>query len=97
MSENKETKELNQEEMERTAGGTFNANHHTDSEYANVGIRVVKHTILCDEFWWKGSDIGHYDANWVMKFYKETGRIPNSVKEAYDRFHPGGCDLVHLG
>ena len=96
MNENKETKELNQEEMEQTAGGTFNANHYTDSEYASVGIKVVKNTILWDEFWWNGSDIGHNDANWVMKFYKETGRIPNSVKEAYDRFHPNGCDLVHL-
>ena len=36
MSENKETKELNQEEMENTAGGTFNDNKYSDSEYESV-------------------------------------------------------------
>ena len=77
-----ESKELNQEEMENVAGGTFNDNKYSDSEYESVGITVVKHTIARDEFWWKGTNIYHGNANRVVEFYKKTGRIPDSVEEA---------------
>ena len=106
MSENKEMKELNQEEMEQAAGGTFWFNNYSKSEYNNVGIEVVSHFIDKDEFWWKGENIGHENANAVVYFQQTTQQQPSSLKEALDYYNrskpkspggPGGCDLVHLG
>ena len=77
----KECRELNQEEMERTAGGTFNKNAYSDSVYASFGIKVVKNTILWDEFWWKGQDIGHRNANLVVEYCRINGHEPDSIKD----------------
>ena len=46
--------ELNQEDLEKAAGGTFDRNYYSQSEYEAVGITVVTHWIERDEFWWKG-------------------------------------------
>ena len=75
-------------DLEQVAGGNFLPNVYKESEYASVGIKVVDHIIAFDEFWWKGEDIGSNDAHRVVYFYKKTGRVPESVEEAYsiDKF-----------
>ena len=92
------------EDLEAAVGGTFNSNNYSESEYADAGIRVVTHFFARDEFWWKGSNIGHKNANAVVMFCKKNGgQQPASIEEAYrieqepiknPEHH--GCDLFHL-
>lgn len=95
-----ENTELKQEDLEQASGGTFNDNRYSDSEYASVGISVVSHLIARNEFWWNGQDIGHDNANMVVRFCKENGRQPSSLKEAFDYYleniQKPGCDLFHM-
>ena len=100
---NNNTMELNLNEMEQASGGTFNDNKYKDSEYANVGIRIVSHLIARNEFWWNGQDIGHDQANMVVQFCRSVGRQPLSLEEAIDFIkkpylygNDGGCNLLHL-
>ena len=79
--------ELTVEELEQVSGGTFWPNSYHKNEYADAGIRVVDHFFACDEFWWNGKDIGHEDANAVVYFYQQKGRVPESVEEAHT-IHP---------
>lgn len=58
-------------------------NTYKESEYASCGITVINHIIAFDEFWWNGEDIGSTDANQVVYFFKQKGRVPESIKEAY--------------
>ena len=76
--------ELTMNEMEQVSGGTFNDNKYKDSEYANVGIRIVPHLIARNEFWYNGQDIGHDQANMVVQFFRTIGRQPVSLEEAID-------------
>ena len=76
--------ELTMNGMEQVSGGTFTDNEYEDSEYANVGIRIVSHLIARNEFWYKGQDIGHDQANMVVQFYRTIGRQPRSLEEAID-------------
>ena len=57
-------------------------NCYSESEYASVGIKVTAHVFAFDEFWWKGKNNGHDNANAVYFFKKEKGRMPDSVEEA---------------
>ena len=65
-----------------------------ESEYASCGITVVNHIIAFDEFWWNGEDIGSNDADQVVYYFKKTGRVPESIEEAYTitlfRYTDGG-------
>ena len=97
-----EITELKKEDLEQASGGTFTDNSYSDSEYASAGIRVVSHFIACNEFWWNGQDIGHDKANMVVRFCREKGRQPSSLKEAYDYYleknaQQRGCNLVRTG
>ena len=76
--------ETTMNEMEQLSGGTFNDNKYNDSEYANVGIRIVSHLIARNEFWYKGQDIGHDQANMIVQFFQTIGRQPVSLEEAID-------------
>ncbi len=86
--------ELSMNEMEQVNGGNFWPNVYSESEYASVGIKVVNHIIAFDEFWWKGEDIGSNDADQVVYYFKKTGRVPESIEEAYTitqfRYTDGG-------
>ena len=98
---NTSTMELNINEMEHASGGTFDDNLYLDSEYASVGISIVSHWIVPNEFWWKGQDIGHDKANQVVMFSRKNGRQPSSFDELLDFGKAEantnhGCDLMHL-
>ena len=89
--------EITAEELEQVTGGNFWPNVYSESEYASVGITVVNHIIAFDEFWWKGKDIGSSDANAVVNFYKEKGRVPESVEEAHTvvkYYHTDGGNII---
>lgn len=68
--------ELNQEDLEKAAGGTFDRNYYSQSEYEAVGITVVTHWIERDEFWWKGVNIGEKGANSVVYYTAVKGTAP---------------------
>ena len=74
--------EMNPEELRNTAGGTFTANLYPNSDYEEAGIRVVKHFIDKDEFWWNGENIGHYNANAVTYYKIIFGYEPPTVDNA---------------
>ena len=74
--------ELSQEDLEKAAGGTFDRNYYSQSEYEAVGITVVTHWIERDEFWWKGVNIGEKGANSVVFFTAVKGRAPSSLEES---------------
>ena len=74
--------ELNQEDLEKAAGGTFDRNYYTQSEYEAVGITVVTHWIERDEFWWKGVNIGEKGANSVVYYTAVKGTAPGSLEES---------------
>ena len=50
--------------------------------------------VAFDEFWWKGEDIGSNDADHVVYYFLKTGRVPESIEEAYTitpfRYTDGG-------
>lgn len=81
---NTNTTELNLNELEQASGGTIGDNRYSDSEYASVGISIVSHWIIPNEFWWKGQDLGHDKANLVVRFSRQYGRQPSSFDELRD-------------
>ena len=85
-------RELSMDEIEQVTGGTFLPNKYENAEYAEAGITVVKHTILKDDFIWKGQHLDHGDANAVMAFYRKNGRVPASLAET-ERRKAGGAEL----
>ena len=87
---NTDRMEVPMEALEQVTGGTFWPNAYKKSEYAEVGINVVDHFIDRDEFWWNGKDIGCKDADAVVYFYQQNGRVPESVEEAHtiERYYP---------
>ena len=94
-----EIKELNGKEMEQASGGTFDDDKYKQSEYEAAGMTYVYHTIARNEFWWKGTDIGHGNANMVVLYYQDHGKQPASLKEArlyWEKKNHHGCDLVHV-
>ena len=86
--------EITLEELEQVNGGNFFPNTYKESEYASCGIEVVNHIFAFDEFWWKGEDIGSNDADHVVYYFLKTGRVPESIEEAYTitpfRYTDGG-------
>ena len=86
------SRELSMDEVEQVTGGTFLSNKYENAEYAEAGITVEKHTILKDEFIWKGQHLNHSDANAVVAFYRKNGRAPASLAET-ERKSTGGVEL----
>ncbi len=74
--------ELNLNDLERAAGGTFTLNHYWRHEYEAAGIRVVTHFFAKDEFWWNGENIGEKGANSVVYFTALKGHAPASLAES---------------
>ena len=75
------TMELNTNEMEYISSGTFLPEAYSELEYGCVGIRVVKHTFLPNEYWWQGKNIGFMDSVKVVDFTANKGRQPYSMEE----------------
>ena len=75
-------RELTMEQMEAVVGGTFTPNLYSVHTYKDAGIKVVRHFIDKDEFWWNGENIGHYNANAVTYYKLAFGYVPATVDDA---------------
>ena len=73
---------LDDEELEQVAGGTFTPNRYGIKNYKRAHIKVVKHFFAKNEFWWKGQDIGHDNANAITFFYNKTRKHAETLEEA---------------
>jgi hypothetical protein len=75
---------ISDDELEKVSGGTFNKNRYNKCDYWDAGIQVIDHFFAKDEFIWNNENIGYTNANAVTFFKRQTGKIPQSVKEAMD-------------
>ena len=73
---------LDDEELEQVAGGTLTPNRYGIKNYKRAHIKVVKHFFAKNEFWWKGQDIGHDNANAITFFYNKTRKHAGTLEEA---------------
>ena len=79
---NAELEQLTDDELEQVAGGTFTPNDFKPDVYNACGIKVVGHFFKKDEFWYKGKDIGHDDANAVVVYVAKYQKEPESLEDA---------------
>ena len=91
---NAELEQLTDDELDKIAGGTFTRNDFSDGFYNACGIKVVGHFFKKDEFWYKGKDIGHDDANAVVTYVAAHQKQPKSLEDArkYYRDYSSGSD-----
>lgn len=75
---------MSDDELEKVSGGTFNKNRYDKRDYWDAGIQVIDHFFAKDEFIWNNENIGYYNANAVTFFKRQTGKSPQTVKEALD-------------
>ena len=79
---NAELEQLTDDELEQVAGGTITRNAFDDETYRLCSIKVVKHFFAKNEFWYKGKDIGHYDASAVVAYVAGNQKHPESLEQA---------------
>ena len=79
---NAELEQLTDDELEQVAGGTFTPNDFTKDTYEVCGIKVVEHFFAKDEFWYKGKNIGHNDANAVVTYVAAHQKQPENLEQA---------------
>ena len=79
---NAELENLTDEQLEQIAGGTFTPNEFDYDVYDACGIKVIGHILKKDEFWYKGKDIGHNDANAVVAYVAKYQKHPENLEQA---------------
>ena len=80
------TTELKTNELDKVTGGNFIPNVYSNEEYREYGILVFNNIIEPDIFYWKGQQIGCFDAEHIAEFINDNGRQPDSLDEA-EAFH----------
>ena len=65
---------LTNEQLDQVAGGTFDKNEFTESEYHFAGIKTEYHFFEKDEFWAKNRNgdykaITYEQANWAVNYW----------------------------
>lgn len=67
-----ETVELNDEELEKAAGGWAGSDKYTEREYKLAGITWIHHTIGADRYFYNGHDITQEEAERITDEWFRT-------------------------
>ena len=86
MSENniqndQDLREMEDQELEQTAGGTFTPNTYIKKAYHKIGISTNYHFFDKDEFRFMGKSITYDEANDIVKMGK---RVMDAINSGYD-------------
>ena len=73
---------LTEDELDEVSGGTFTPNRYGKKSYKRANIKVVTHFFEANEFWWKGQNIGHDNANALVFFHYKNRRRAKTLEEA---------------
>ena len=71
---NEQLEQLSDAQLDQVAGGTFDKNEFTESEYHFAGLKTEYHFFGKDEFWAKDANgdyksITYEQANWAVKYW----------------------------
>lgn len=77
--------QLNNEELNSVAGGTFTPNRYSQSAYHTFGISTSYHFIDPDKFWFNGKKITYEQANKIMEIGNHVMTSLNSGFKGKDK------------
>ena len=83
----RETKRLEDEQIEKVSGGGF-FSPYDDEDYAAAGVEVIgPGRFWNDGYRFQGKEIESGEATYLVEFYRKHGRVASSLQEAEDWFN----------